>query len=381
MKYFAKTYKGLEHILAQELTDMGAQSVRADFRGVEFEGDQELLYEANYSSRYALRFLQFLFEFEANNEEELYQGFREQFMWHELFDISQTFAIDAIIRDSFATHSKFIALKSKDAIADQFVAVKGKRPDVDTEDPTYRIHLHVHRSSCKVYLDASGSSLHLRGYRKHLGLAPLSEVLAAALVKLSGWNQDTTLIDPMCGSGTILIEAAMQALDWPAQFFRPSFGCQNWNDFDGALWENMRAKVNARRKDVLEKPLLGFDRDHVSVRKCVQNLIAARIYGDVKVDAQDFFRLEKPEGPCMIITNPPYDERVRLPDVKRFYSNLGTTLKHKWPGTTAWILAADSPALKEVGLRPSAKIHLMNGPIPCQFLRFDLYDGTKKNRD
>lgn len=380
MKFFAKTYKGLEEILAQELIDMGAQNVKVEFRGVEFEGDQTLLYEANYSSRYALRFLSYLFEFEVNSEDELYQGIRDHFKWYELFGLEQTFAIDAIIRDSFASHSKYIALKTKDAIADQFVDVMGKRPDVDTEDPNYRIHLHIYRKSCKVYLDSSGASLHLRGYRKHLGLAPLSEVLAAALVKLSGWDHQTTLIDPMCGSGTILMEAAMQSLNWPAQFFRESFGCMKWNDFDGALWEAMRVKVNEKRTDALETPLYGYDKDPVSVRKCMQNLIAARLYGDVKVDQGDFFRLEKPEGKCMIITNPPYDARVKLPDVMRFYGQIGTTLKHKWPGTTAWILAADTPAIREIGLRPSKKIHMFNGPIPCQFLRFEMYDGSKKDR-
>lgn len=376
--YFAKTYQGLEDILANELVEIGASEVKSEFRGVTFKGSHEVLYEALYTCRYAVRILQYVFEFEANSEEDLYDAIYNQFKWYELFDTEQTFAIDAIIRDSFATHSKYMALKTKDAIADQFNSKYDKRPNVNTEDPDYLIHLHIYRNTCKVYLDASGKSLHLRGYKKHLGLAPLSEVLAAAMIKLSGWDGRQSFIDPMCGSGTLLIEAAFLSMNWPSQYFRDKMGCHTWNDFNKQTWETIKNKVNDKRADTPVSTITGYDRHPVAVRKCIENIIGSRLYGDVNVSIQDFFTLKAPEAPSVIMFNPPYDERIKIRDAQTFYEKIGNTLKREWTGHTAWILAPDGPATKRIGLRPSVKIPLMNGPIPCQFLKFDLYEGSKK---
>lgn len=377
--YFVKTYQGLEDILAEELISMGCADVNTEYRGVSFKGNKALLYEVLYTSRYAIRVLEHMFEFNVRSEQELYDGITEGFKWHELFDVEQTFAIDAIIRDSFATHSKYMALKAKDAIVDQFSNIYGKRPNINTEAPDYLIHLHIYRDSCKVYLDASGKSLHLRGYKKHLGKAPLSEVLAAAMVKLSGWDKETLFLDPMCGSGTLLIEAALLSMNWPSQYFRESMGCHTWNNFDSHVWEQMKSRVNANRESSPKADIIGYDRHPIAVRKCIDNVISSRLYGDIKVSIQDFFTLTAPDRPSLMMFNPPYDERIKIRDAQTFYEKIGNTLKQNWAGHTVWILAPDGPATKKIGLRPSAKIPLMNGPIPCQFLKFEMYEGSKKS--
>jgi putative N6-adenine-specific DNA methylase len=377
VKLFAKTYKGLESILAIELVELGAQDVKTEYRGVQFSGDEKVLYRSLYECRFALKILKLEHTFEASNEHQLYDGVY-QYPWRELFDLEKTFAVDAVLSNTFSSHSKYVSLKTKDAIADHFNDYYKKRPNVDPKEPDYQIHIHLINNKASIYLDASGASLHQRGYRKHLGLAPLSEVLAAAMVELSGWDMKSPLIDPMCGSGTILIEAALKALNYPAQFFRKDFGCQKWKDFDPKLWEQVRTEANEKRLDSINFPIEGFDRDSIAVRKCLDNLIAARVYGDVRVAHGDFLKLAKPHDQGMIITNPPYDERVKVLDSKWFYQKMGSVLKHDWSGYTAWLLVPEGPLSKEIGLRPSAKIPLMNGPIPCSFQRFDLYQGSKK---
>ena len=379
VKLFAKTYKGLESILADELVRLGAEDVKPEFRGVQFSGDERVLYRSLYECRFALKILKFEYAFEASNEHQLYDGIY-QYPWRELFDLEKTFAIDAVLSNTFSSHSKYISLKTKDAIADHFNDYYKKRPNVDPKDPDYQIHVHLINNKVSIYLDASGTSLHQRGYRKHLGLAPLSEVLAAAMIELSGWDMKAPLIDPMCGSGTLLMEAALKALNYPAQFFRKEFACQKWRDFNPKTWEQVRTEANEKRLDKVASPIEGYDRDSIAVRKCLDNLIAARVYGDVRVAHGDFLKLAKPYDNGMIITNPPYDERVKVLDSKWFYQKMGSVLKHDWAGYTAWILIPEGPLSKEVGLRSTAKIPLMNGPIPCSFQRFDLYQGSKKKQ-
>lgn len=379
-RYFAKTYQGLEAVLAAELGEMGIIGAVAGFRGVSFACDRRTMYRVNYCSRLSLRILEELASFEAGSEQELYDQVRERVDWGDVLSTEHTFAVDAVVHSPLFKHSKYLALKTKDAIADQFRERTGKRPSVDTEEPDYRIHLHVQDRTATVYLDTSGSSLHLRGYKKHGGLAPLSEVLAAGLVALSGWTPDRPLIDPMCGSGTIIIEAAFKALRWPAQYFRKGFGFMHWKDFDSMLWEEVRNEAHDLRLNSLPAPILGYDHDAITLRKCMENLISSRLYGEVDVQVASFERLEPAvAGDALLITNPPYDERMPLANAYDFYGMLGSRLKHLWQGKEAWILAADTPALHAVGLRPSQKFRLFNGPIPCRFVQYEMFAGSRKD--
>jgi putative N6-adenine-specific DNA methylase len=369
---YAKTFKGLEGPLAQELRLLGAKDVREDFRGVYFSGDDAMIYKANFTCRTALRILKKIMEFKVENEQELYEELGK-FQWTDLFDVKQTFCIDAVTSASKMTHTQFVALKSKDAIVDQFRDKFNQRPNINTDNPTYRIHIHVHRNQCSVYLDASGTSLHIRSYKKHAGLAPLSEVMAAGLIQLAGWKGDQDLVDPMCGSGTILLEAAMAAMNYPAQFLRRQFAFMNWNDFDQDLWESIRRTAIDQKKDEIPISLSGFDIDPIVVRKCKENIISARMYGDIQVETADFFKLEPPAEPFTIITNPPYNERMRLEDSTAFYKAIGDRIKNYWKGSTVWLLLPDMPEARSIGLKSSARIPVMNGPIPCQFMCYKIF--------
>jgi len=369
---YAKTFKGLERPLAEELIALGAKEVKEDFRGVYFKGDDAFIYKANYSCRMALRILKKIHEFRVEDEQQLYEELKK-FDWTDLFQVKQTFCIDAVTSASNLSHTQFVALKSKDAIVDQFRDKFNQRPNIDTYNPTYRIHIHIHRNMCTVSLDSSGTSLHIRSYKKHAGLAPLSEVMAAGMIKLASWHGDQDLIDPMCGSGTILLEAAMAAMNFPAQFFRRQFAFMNWNDFDQDLWESIRRAAIDQKKEEIPISLSGFDIDPIVVRKCKENIISARMYGDIQVETGDFFKLEPPAKPFTIITNPPYNERLRLEDSTAFYKAIGDRLKNYWKGSTVWLLLPDMPEARSIGLKSSARIPVMNGPIPCQFMCYKVF--------
>lgn len=370
--FFVKTYKGLENVLAKELIDMGASEVRPDFRGVHFQGDKAMMYKVNYKCRTALRVLKKIGDLTIPDEKELYDQVKA-IEWTEIFALDQTFCVDVVGVTDTLKNSQFTALKIKDAIVDQFREKYDKRPNVFTEQPNYRIHLHIFKNQGSIYLDSSDSSLHLRGYRKHLGKAPLSEVLAAGMIALSGWDKESTLIDPMCGSGTLLLEAAMAAMDWPAQFFRKDFGFFRWNDYDGALWEEVRQESSSTKLMELKNPIYGYDSDMVMARKAKENVISAHCYGDIRIEQKDFFDLEGHGEKGMLLFNPPYDDRVKVYHAADFYKKISDFLKHKWKGYTAWVLLPDTYEAKSFSLRPSAKYPLMNGPTPCTFTRFDLF--------
>ncbi len=371
----AKTFEGLEEVLAKELSDLGAEDIGLLKRGIEFKGDKRLLYLANYSCRTALRILVPVARFQAATETMLYDGVRG-IPWEKYLDFRGKFAIDSVISYSPFSHSGFVSLKAKDAIVDRFRDKYGKRPDVDTTDPDLRINVHLFKEQCTVSIDSSGSSLHLRGYRKAQTEAPLNEVLAAGLILLTGWDRKTPFIDPMCGSGTLLIEAALMAGKVPSGYYRPLFGFEKWKDFDQRLWDIIKRECE---EEIVEPgvPIRGYDRDEKAIDACLSNIEEAGVEDFVQVEQADFNTSPPPYPRGFMLTNPPYGERIKVDDLKQFYKDMGDVLKQKYAGYTAWLLGYDLEALKFVGLRPSRKIRVMNGPLECKLVKFDLYEGKK----
>jgi putative N6-adenine-specific DNA methylase len=373
----AKTMPGLEAELAKELLKIGARNIEEHRRAVSFVGDKGTMYKANYLLRTALRILMPVEQFEATTEQELYDGIR-RIDWEQWMGPDDTLAVDATANSEFFQHTFYLAQKTKDAIVDQFRDKHGRRPSVEKLSPTLRINIHVNENMVTVSLDSSGDSLHKRGYREDTGLAPLNEVLAAGMVLLSGWNQRSRLIDPMCGSGTLLIEAALIATNVPPGWFRDSFGFERWRDFDAELWEKIKEGAISRISNV-DVEILGSDVSYNVLRKARENIKLAKVDDLVKTVCQDFFESTPPEnGGGMLILNPPYGERMNQDDVTSFYKQIGDTLKKKYAGYQAWMITSNPDGLRSVGLRPSRKIALWNGPLECRFVRYDLYEGTKK---
>lgn len=376
-KMIAKTHFGLEEVLAKELLRLGAREIEKHNRAVSFVGDKGFMYKANLNLRTALRILKPIFSFEVQDEESLYQKIK-QYAWEEIISPENTLAVDCVLNTNLFNHSYYIALKTKDAIVDRFREKYGKRPSVDTENPDLRINVHISRTTCSVSLDSSGSSLHKRGYREETGEAPINEVLAAGLVMLSGWERHQPLIDPMCGSGTFLIEAAMLANNIPAGYFRNSFGFMKWKDFDGDLWNMLfDSAVNKIKNDDYVK-IFGCDVSALMANKAKENVKLAQVDDVVSVRKSSFQDFDPPKARGVVIMNPPYGERIGLQDIKDFYKSIGDTLKQKYNGYDAWIISSSPEGFKSVGLRPSRKITVFNGPLECRFMKFEMYQGTKK---
>ncbi|HOP14620.1 MAG: THUMP domain-containing protein [Lentimicrobium sp.] len=372
----AKCPAGLEEVLATELNDLGASKTEILFRAVAFEGDKRLLYAANYHCRTALRILLPVSRFSILTEQDLYTRIKA-IRWEDYFSVSDTFAIDSTIVSSVFTHSHFVSQRVKDAIADRFREKTGQRPSVDIENPDFRINLHMNSNEVTVSFDSSGSSLHKRGYHVSNAEAPLSEVLAAGMILLSGWDGQSNFIDPMCGSGTLLTEAAMIAMNLPAGHFRESFGFMNWKDFDKALWDDILDEAMDQQRDI-NCMIRGSDISEKNLRSAMANLKQARLHKDVSLETIPFQEVIPPPAPGVMITNPPYGERIRVEDITALYQDLGNTLKRRFTGYQAWVISSDMRALKMIGLRPMKKHILFNGPLECRYAGFDLYDGSKK---
>lgn len=379
MKYIAKTLFGLESILAEELQQIGASNIRIGTRAVFFEGDLRVLYRANYELRTAIRILVELTEFKVFDEKMLYRKIRE-FNWSDYLTNNQTFAIDAVTSSKQFTHSKYVALKTKDAIADQFRERYGRRPNVDIKDPDLRIHVYINQNQCAVSLDSSGDSLHRRGYRTQALEAPISEVLAAGMLLLSGWDGKTALIDPMCGSGTIIIEAALIAYGIPPQRYREKFGFMGWSNFQPDLWEEVVEAANRQIKET-DVPLFGYDKDFKAIKIAAENAFNAQLEGKIQFERKKFERLEKPAEEGVIIMNPPYDERLESDNIIGLYQMIGDQLKQTFTGYEAWIISSNKDAIKRIGLRPSKKLTLFNGKLECKYHKFEMYAGTKKQKE
>lgn len=371
----AKTIPGLEGVLAEELDSLGATDILHLNRAVSFTGSQELLYRVNYCCRTALRVLKPLFHFEINEQKDLYDRLHEH-PWEDLLDPQQTLSIDAVISYTVFTNSQFVAQKSKDAIVDRIREKCGTRPSVDLDHPDLRINVHLFKDLCTVSLDSSGASLHRRGYRQSTGPAPINEVLAAGLLRLSGWDLTTPLFDPMCGSGTLLIEAGMLAKNIPAGYFRREWGFMHWKDFDQGLWETVKAASDEKIVP-LTVPLYGADRAQKAIASAKENIRFAGLSEGIRLKEVSFEESTPPVEKGFIICNPPYDERIRLDDAIAFYKMIGNTLKRNYSGYTAWFISSDLASLKFIGLRPSRKITVFNGPLECRFVQFALYQGKK----
>ncbi len=372
----AKTFDGLENILAEEIKSLGGQKVVIGKRAVSYYGDKKLLYDSNLCLRTAVRVLRPIQKFQVRTERQLYDKIYN-IKWNKIFDLEQTFAVNAVVHSRNFNHSKYIALKTKDAIVDQFRNRTGKRPNIDTFRPNYRIDVYINGDNVIVSLDSSGDSLHRRGYKTEMHLAPLNEVLAAGLVLLAGWKGDRPLLDPMCGSGTILTEAASIALNLPVNFHRDYFGFQKWNDYDKDLYEKVREEALGRRK-TFEGKIYGSDKSFQYVRMAERNLDRLNLQEVIEISRKNFFKMEAPAQGGVIIMNPPYGERLNEKDLLAFYKNIGDVLKQEFEGWEAWLISSNKDAVKNVGLRTSKKVPLYNGPLECRFCKYEMYAGSKK---
>jgi len=376
-KMVAKTLYGLEELLASELRELGASAVETGTRNVSFEGDTGFMYKANLCCRTAIKILKPITAFNVFKEEDLYKKVYD-IPWENYMEAKGSLAVDATVFSKQFTHSQYIALKTKDAIVDRFRDREGERPDVDLDHPSLRINIHIDRNICTVSLDSSGASLHKRGYKTESTLAPINEVLAAGMIMLSGWKGQSNFLDPMCGSGTILAEAAMIACNIPPNLNRDEFGFETWPDFDVDLYELIEASALKKIRDFGFK-IYGFDTDTIAVKKARQNIKNANLQDFIDISVQDFFSSKKEtEGPMFLVFNPPYDERLAVRDIEAFYAEIGNTLKRGYPGTQAWMITSNMEALKCVGLRPSKKIKLYNGKLESRFVRYEMYEGSRK---
>ncbi|MES2484689.1 MAG: THUMP domain-containing protein [Bacteroidota bacterium] len=375
-KMIAKTFFGFEEILAKELQQMGAQQVEQGVRMVSFMGDKGFMYKANMGLRTALKILKPIHSFRAYNDISLYKGI-QTIDWSTYLNANQSFVVDVTLNSEQFNHSQFVALKTKDAIVDQFRDKFGKRPDVDKDFPDLRINIHIYNDACSVALDTSGASLHHRGYRTATNIAPINEVLAAGMLLMSGWDGQGDFMDPMCGSGTILAEAAMIACNIPANINRKEFGFERWPDWDNDLFDKIEDSLMSKTRE-FHYTITGYDKAPSAVMKAKDNIANANLDEFVNIKQEDFFKTEKEtRGPLHMVFNPPYGERLDI-DLERFYREIGDTLKQGYPNTNAWFITANLEALKYVGLKPSRKIKLFNGKLEARLVKYEMYEGSKR---
>ncbi len=372
----AKTLYGFEPLLAKELRDLGAIDVKEGIRSVEFSGDKGFMYKANLCLRTAIKILKPFHRFKVLSEEDLYKNVYA-IDWSEMMDPSGTLAINSTVFSQKFTHSQYISLKTKDAIVDKFRDLTGIRPDIDLDYPDLRINVHIENDDCTLSLDSSGQSLHKRGYKTATNIAPMNEVLAAGLLLHSGWDGQCDFMDPMCGSGTILIEAAMIACNIPPNLNKKEFGFEKWKDWDVDLFETIEKSVLSKIRG-FEHTVVGYDKAPSAVRKAIDNIENANLSEFITVEQQNFFETEKQtEKHLHMVFNPPYGERLEI-DIPSFYKEIGDTLKQGYPGTDAWFITSDMEAIKNVGLKPSRKIKVFNGKLEAKLLKYVMYEGTKK---
>ena len=377
-KMVAKTLFGFEEILAKELTQLGAMHVKQGVRNVSFEGDKGFMYKANLGIRTAIKILKPITTFRVNNEKDLYTNVYKM-DWSNYMKSSGTLAVDATVHSTIFTHSQYTALKVKDAIVDKFRDETGERPNVDLRFPDLKINVHIDRSLCTISLDTSGESLHKRGYKTATNIAPINEVLAAGLIMLSGWDGQCDFMDPMCGSGTILAEAAMIACNIPPNLMRKEFAFERWNDWDVELFEKIETSLLNKTRDFHHK-MFGFDKSPSAVAKAKDNLKNAHLDEFVIIKHEDFFKTQKGgEEKLHMVFNPPYGERLDI-EMESFYKAIGDTLKQGYPNTDTWFITSNLEAIKHVGLRPSRKIKLMNAKLESRLLKYVMYAGSKKGK-
>lgn len=373
----AKCLFGFEAVLARELRNLGAQNVKEGVRNVRFKGDKGFMYKANLALRTAIRILVPIETFMINNEDDLYQNL-SKISWEQYLDPNNTMAIHSSVHSEIFSNSHYVSLRSKDAIVDYFRKKYQKRPSIDTRHPDVQFDIHLQKNTCTVSLDSSGESLHKRGYRSDTNIAPINEVLAAGLILMTGYDGTQNFVDPMCGSGTILIEAAMIANNIPANINRPEFAFEKWKDFDQELFDLIHDSLLKKIRNT-DKKIIGFDKAPSAVRKAQNNIENASLEEFIKIERKNFFEELSPvEGNVIVVFNPPYGERLNV-NVPVFYRQIGDTLKQSYPDTSAWLITSDFEAgLKNVGLRTSRKIKVFNGKLECRFVKYEMYAGSRK---
>ena len=377
MKYLAKTLYGLESALTGELGRLGASGIKPLNRAVEFEGNREMLYRVNYCSHTAISVLKPIADFRIRSVDDLYSN-SLRIDWGDYLDTDQTFSVVPVVNSPLFKHTGYPGLKLKDAVADWFRNRKGRRPSVNTSDPDLVINLHLSNDRVNISLDSSVVPLFKRGYRKEQGTAPMNEVLAAGIILLSGWDGKSSLTDPMCGSGTIAIEAALIAAGIPPGRFRNSFGFQRWHDYDEALFR--KVKKNSDQKMVEPAAMIyASDISDEAVATARVNAASASVEKYVEIGQCDLRDLKARELNGWLIMNPPYGQRIRPSDPESLYGMIGNVLKHNFVGYTAVIITSGKDLVKEIGLKPSSRMTLYNGSLECSLLKYELYPGSRKN--
>lgn len=376
-KIIAKTLAGLEDVLAEELIALGANNLEIGKRMVSFEGDKQLLYKSNIHCRTALRILVPIHTFKARNADEIYNEVKK-LDWRKYMSLENTFSIDSVVFSDIFTHSKFVAYRTKDAIVDFFTKKTGERPSVRTTNPDILINIHIAHDKCTLSLDSSGESLHKRGYRVAQTQAPLNEVLAAGMILKTGWRGESALLDPMCGSGTLLIEAALIALNIPPGVYREGFAFERWPDFDKDLFEELYNDDSGEKE--FKYKIYGSDISAQAVEIAQENIKSAGLTKYIEVEVKPIQKYQEPPAPDgIIITNPPYGERLKENDIFKLYDDIGERFKHAFAGYTAWVLSSQKELFNKMGLKTSARYKLINGALDCEYRKYELFSGKRDN--
>ena len=377
-KIIAKTFQGLEEVLAKELINLGANNVEIGRRMVAFTGDKEMLYKANFCTRTAVKVLKPIKEFKAKDADEVYEA-TKKIDWEKYMDVKSTFLVDSVIFSENFRHSKFVAYRVKDAIADYWREKSGgDRPNVVISNPDLRVNVHIAEDDVTISLDSSGESLHQRGYKTATVQAPLNEVLAAGLIMLTGWDGECDLIDPFCGSGTILIEAALIAQNVYPGVFRKEYAFEKWKDFDADLFDRIYNDDSQERD--FDHKIYGYDINRQAVQIATDNVLNAGVKDIVSVEQRDFYEFEKPLDKALMITNPPYGDRITTDDIFDLYETIGKNLKRNFVGNDAWIISHHEELFDRIGFRPSTKYALFNGSLECEFRKYQIFDGKLRER-
>ncbi len=374
-KLIAKTFMGLEPVLAQELIQLGANNVETGRRMVSFTGDKEMMYRANFQLHTAIRILKPIHTFKARSAEEVYDEI-QKIEWSNYLDNKKTFSVDSVVYSEEFRNSRFVTYKVKDAIVDWFREKTGTRPNISVSNPDIRLNIHIAEDDATLSLDSSGESLHRRGYRQESVEAPLNEVLAAGMILMTGWKGDTDFIDPMCGSGTIAIEAALIARNISPGVFRKEFAFEKWADFDQELFDTIYNDDSKERE--FTHHIYGYDIDMKAVNTARINVKAAGLSKEVTIEQADFKDFQTPTEKSIMVTNPPYGERISTPNLLATYKMIGERLKHTFAGNDAWILSYREECFEQIGLKPSIKIPVFNGSLECEFRKYALFDGRMK---
>lgn len=370
----AKTFQGLEEVLAKELEELGADQVEIIRRGVRFYGDKEMLYKANFCCRTALRILKPIYQFDASDTDEVYDKIKS-FNWSDYLTTKKTFAIDAVVYSDTFKHSKFLTYKIKDAIVDYFMEKEGERPSVRMTNPDLQLNIHVSQEHCTLSLDSSGESLHLRGYKEEQTEAPLNEVMAAGLLKLSGWSGQSDFMDPMCGSGTIAIEAVLMALNIAPGVYRKGYAFEKWADFDEELLQNLY-NDDSNEKEFNFKAYAS-DISSQALRIAEKNIKSAGLSKYITIQHKPFQSVERPQNDTFVLFNPPYGERLKMNSLATLYEEIGTKLKRDFTDMSIWMITVSNEATDKIGLRPSEKYQLLNGSLECEFRKYEMFKGRR----